>query len=105
MIQYGEEHININVRYFVKCRDYTELITHLMNIMNAFNEKKRLENKGKFVKLIIDFESINISSIDFEFVKTMINYLDTNYEEVITNIYCINVSLLFKMVYKILKPF
>ena len=104
MIQYGEEHININVRYFVKCRDYTELITHLMNIMNAFNEKKRLENRGKFVKLIIDFESINISSIDFEFVKTMINYLDTNYEEVITNIYCINVSLLFKMVYKILKP-
>ena len=62
MIQYGEEHININVRYFVKCRDYTELITHLMNIMNAFNEKKRLENRGKFVKLIIDFESINISS-------------------------------------------
>ncbi len=104
MIQFNDTSISIFVKHFVKCKDYTDLITHLINIMNGFAEKKKTLNLDKYVKLIIDFESINISSIDFEFIKTMINYLDTNYDEVLTNIYCINVSLLFKMVYKILKP-
>lgn len=104
MIQFNDTSISIFVKHFVKCKDYTDLITHLINIMNGFAEKKKILNLDKYVKLIIDFESINISSIDFEFIKTMINYLDTNYDEVLTNIYCINVSLLFKMVYKILKP-
>lgn len=104
MIQFNDTSISIFVKHFVKCKDYTDLITHLINIMNGFAEKKKILNLNKYVKLIIDFESINISSIDFEFIKTMINYLDTNYDEVLTNIYCINVSLLFKMVYKILKP-
>ena len=57
-------------------------------------------NLNNFVKLIIDFDAINMSALDFEFIKTLINYLDTNYDEILTNIYCINVSFLFKMVYK-----
>tara|TARA_A100000164_G_C21532379_1_gene596595 strand:- start:184 stop:648 length:465 start_codon:yes stop_codon:yes gene_type:complete len=104
MIQFNEDSISIFIRYFVKCNDYTDLITYLMQIMNQFVVKKRTQNLGTFVKLIIDFDSINMSSIDFEFVKTLINYLDTNYDEVLANIYCINVSFFFKMVYKILKP-
>ena len=75
-----------------------------MNIMNGFVQRKTSENLDTFVNLVIDFDAINISSIDFEFVKTLINYLDTNYDEILNNIYCINVSFLFKMVYKILKP-
>ena len=104
MINYNENSISIFIKYFVKCDDYTPLISYIMNIMNIFVEKKKKEKLNNYVNLVIDFDSINISSIDFEFVKTLINYLDTNYDEVLLNIYCINVSLLFKMVYKILKP-
>lgn len=104
MIQSNENSISIKIRFFVKCNDYTPLISYIMNIMNGFVQRKTSENLDNFVNLIIDFDSINISSIDFEFVKTLINYLDTNYDEVLNNIYCINVSFLFKMVYKILKP-
>lgn len=104
MIQYNQDSLTINIKYFVKCNDYTELITYLMNIMNKFAEKKKKLNLNNYVKLIIDFDAINISSLDFDFIKTLINYLDTNYDEILTNIYCINVSFVFKMVYKILKP-
>ena len=104
MIQYNQDSLTINIKYFVKCNDYTDLITYLMNIMNKFAEKKKKLNLNNYVKLIIDFDAINISSLDFDFIKTLINYLDTNYDEILTNIYCINVSFVFKMVYKILKP-
>lgn len=104
MIKYSDNSITINIRFFVKCNDYTHLISYIMNIMNGFVQKKTSKNLDNFVNLIIDFDAINISSIDFDFVKTLINYLDTNYDEVLSNIYCINVSFLFKMVYKILKP-
>lgn len=104
MIQYNDNSITIYIKYFVKCNDYTHLISYIMNIMNGFVQKKTSENLENFVNLIIDFDAINISAIDFDFVKTLINYLDTNYDEVLSNIYCINVSFLFKMVYKILKP-
>jgi len=104
MIQYSENQLNINVRYFVKSANYTDLLTYLINIMNAFAIKKKTQNLGNFVKVVIDFDAINISSIDFDFIKTLINYLDTNYDELLTNVYCINVSFLFKMVYKMLKP-
>ena len=104
MIQYTDNTITINIRFFVKCNDYTHLISYIMNIMNGFVQKKTSENLDNFVNLIIDFDAINMSAIDFDFVKTLINYLDTNYDEVLSNIYCINVSFLFKMVYKILKP-
>ena len=104
MIQYTENSMTIKIKYFVKCNDYTSLISYIMNIMNGFVQRKTSENLDTFVNLVIDFDAINISSIDFEFVKTLINYLDTNYDEILNNIYCINVSFLFKMVYKILKP-
>ena len=104
MIKYSDNSITINIRFFVNCNDYTHLISYIMNIMNGFVQKKTSKNLDNFVNLIIDFDAINISSIDFDFVKTLINYLDTNYDEVLSNIYCINVSFLFKMVYKILKP-
>ena len=89
MIQYTDNSITINIRFFVKCNDYTHLISYIMNIMNGFVQKKTSENLDNFVNLIIDFDAINISAIDFDFVKTLINYLDTNYDEVLLNIYCI----------------
>ena len=104
MIQFDENSLTIKIKYFVKCNDYTDLISYLMAIMNKFVEKKKAMNLNNFVKLIIDFDAINMSALDFEFIKTLINFLDTNYDEILTNIYCINVSFLFKMVYKILKP-
>ena len=104
MIQFDENSLTIKIKYFVKCNDYTDLISYLMTIMNQFVEKKKAMNLNNYVKLIIDFDSINMSALDFEFIKTLINFLDTNYDEILTNIYCINVSFLFKMVYKVLKP-
>ena len=69
MIQFNEDSISIYIRYFVKCNDYTDLITYLMQIMNQFVEKKKAPKLGTFVKLIIDFDSINMSSSILSLLK------------------------------------
>ena len=42
MIQFDEKNsLTIKIKYFVKCNDYTDLISYLMAIMNKFVEKKK----------------------------------------------------------------
>ena len=43
MIQYTDNTITINIRFFVKCNDYTHLISYIMNIMNGFVQKKKVK--------------------------------------------------------------
>ena len=73
--------IHIISKFFKKCQDYTNLI-----------EKN-------------DFEEIIFSNIDLEFVKELIKFFDEKYEYIINKIYCKNVTIIFKLFYKLIKPF
>jgi len=100
-----EYNIFVATKYFKKCKDYTKMIERMIQIMDVYKQIQDTQNKNMFVNIVLDFEEINISNIDFEFVKHLIQYFEEKYENVLHFIYCKNVTLLFKMCYKILKPF
>lgn len=100
-----EYNIFVATKYFKKCKDYTKMIERMIQIMDVYKQIQDTQNKNMFANIVLDFEEINISNIDFEFVKHLIQYFEEKYENVLHFIYCKNVTLLFKMCYKILKPF
>lgn len=100
-----EYNIFVATKYFKKCKDYTKMIERMIQIMDVYKQIQDTQNKNMFANIVLDFEEINISNIDFEFVKHLIQYFEEKYENVLHFIYCKNVTFLFKMCYKILKPF
>jgi hypothetical protein len=105
MIIVQDLNINVATKYFKKCNDYTKMIERMIQIMEVYKKIQQTQNKTMFVNIILDFEDINYSSIDIEFLKHLIKFFDEKYEYIINIIYCKNVTLLFKMCYKIVRPF
>ena len=97
--------LTINIKYFKKCTDYTELIQYIMGYMvqyKAYGDKNNLEN---FVDLKIDFDGLKHTNIDTEFLKMLFPFLEENYPNTINKILCVNVPTLIKMLIKIMKRF
>ena len=44
-----------------------------------------------------------LGELDMNFLKELINYLNTNYDNIISTIYCYNVTAIFKFIYTIIK--
>jgi len=105
MIIVKEFNIHVITKYFRKCKDYTPLIQRLIEIMEVYKKTQDLQGKNFFANLVLDFEEINISNMDFVFMKHLINYFEEKYENILNFVYCKNVTLLFKICYKIMKPF
>ena len=97
--------INIYMKHFKKSNDYTNLLTYIITIMNFFAAKQKKENLTNFLEIFVDFKGIVIGKLDITFLKELVNYLKTNYEEIISIIYCYNVTSIFKFLYSIIKPF
>lgn len=104
IVKVSDNNIYIYFRYFEKKTDYTDLLTHIIKIMNTFKEVQNISGKENFVKVLADFEGIKIAKLDFDFIKELLNYLETNYDNLLSEVYCLNVTVVFKMAYKILKP-
>ena len=104
IVKVSDNNIYIFFKYFEKKKDYTELLTHIISIMNKFKTVQDQTGKDNFVKVLADFEAIKLARLDFEFIKELLNYLETNYDNILSEFYCINVTVVFKMAYKILKP-
>lgn len=105
MIIVKDLNIHVMTKYFKKCKDYTDLIKRMIEIMDIYKTIQDTKGCNLFANLVLDFEEINISNIDFEFMKHLIKYFEEKYENILNFIYCKNVTFLFKMCYKILKPF
>jgi hypothetical protein len=97
--------IHIISKFFKKCQDYTNLIEKMIHIMEGFKKIQVSQQKNLFVNIVVDFEEINFSNIDLEFVKELIKFFDEKYEYIINKIYCKNVTIIFKLFYKLIKPF
>lgn len=97
--------INIYMKHFKKSNDYTNFLTYIITIMNYFDAKQKKENLTNFLDIFVDFKGIVIGKLDINFLKELINYLKENYEEIISTIYCYNVTSIFKFLYSIIKPF
>ena len=105
LITVKEFNIFVATKYFKKCRDYTKMIERMIQIMDVYKQIQDTQNKHLFANIVLDFEDINISNIDFEFMKHLIKFFEERYENILQFIYCKNVTLIFKMCYKLLKPF
>jgi len=105
MIIVKDLNIHVMTKYFKKCKDYTDLIKRMIEIMDVYKNIQTTQGCNLFANLVLDFEEINISNIDFEFMKHLIKYFEEKYENILNFIYCKNVTFIFKMCYKILKPF
>ena len=105
MITVREYNIFVATKYFKKCKDYTKMIERMIQIMDVYKQIQDTQNKELFANIVLDFEDINISNIDFDFLKHLIVFFEERYENIINIIYCKNVNLIFRMCYKILRPF
>ena len=97
--------LTINIKYFKKCTDYTELIKYIMGYMvqyKAYGDSNNVEN---FVDLKIDFDGFKQNNIDTEFLKMLFPFLEEKYPNTIKHILCVNVPTLIKLLIKILKRF
>ena len=104
IVKVSDNNIYIYFRYFEKKTEYTDLLTHIITIMNNFKKIQDTNNRENFVKVLADFEGIKLTKLDFDFIKELLNYLETNYNNILSEFYCLNVTVVFKMAYKILKP-
>ena len=95
----------INIKYFKKCNDYTELIKKIIAHTNKFKHYSDKNNMKEFVNININFTDVKVSSIDFEFLKMLFPFLDQNYPDLINKIQFLNVPQMFKIGYKVIRPF
>ena len=105
LILVKDTNIHIISKHFKKCADYTYLIEKLIRIMDVFANIQSTKKMNLFVNIVIDFEDIVYSNVDFDFIKSLIHFFEEKYEDIINIIYCTNVNILFKVGYKIVKPF
>tara|TARA_B110001469_G_C9644435_1_gene325130 strand:+ start:3335 stop:3817 length:483 start_codon:yes stop_codon:yes gene_type:complete len=97
--------LTINIKYFKKCTDYTELIKYIMGYMAQYKVYGDTTNLENFVDLKIDFDGLKTNNIDTEFLKMLFPFLEDNYPNTINKILCVNVPTLIKMLIKIMKRF
>lgn len=97
--------LTINIKYFKKCNDYTELIKKIMEHTNKFQYYSTKKNIKEFLNVIIDFTGVKVSCIDYEFLKMLFPFLDEHYPDLIKKINCVNVPQMFKIGYKVIRPF
>lgn len=105
LISVSDNSLILKIKYFKKCKDYTELIKFIMSFMNKFAVKRDQEKINNFVNLTIDFDNIKFSSIDFEFIKMLLPFLENTYPDIIGEILCVNVTSMFKFGYRFIKQF
>lgn len=95
----------INIKYFKKCNDYTELIKKIIVHTNKFKNYGDTNNIKEFVNIHIYFTDVKVSCIDYEFLKILFPFLDEHYPDLINKIQLLNVPKMFKIGYKVISPF
>ena len=105
LIKSHDNSIIISCKYFKKSNNYTPLIEHIMILMNNYIEISKEKNKSDFVNLYLDFNQVKFTNLDYDFFKILFPYLEEHYPGIIGSIVCVNVGLLFKVGYKIIKSF
>ena len=105
LINIEKNSLILNIKYFKKCKDYTDLISYMMLFLNEFTKYGNTNNLTHFVNLTVNFKDVKLSAIDFEFLKILFPFLESKYPDIIKEILCINVTPMFKFAYRFIKQF
>lgn len=95
----------IETLYFIKLDDYTELIKHIIICVNNILENKKQSNIQQTLNVYIDLKDTKTKNIDYEFIKTLIQFLSAHYEDNLDKMYFRNAKIMFKTIYKVIRPF
>ena len=94
---------NLNIDKLKNIEKYNGLIDYIISRINeCIESSKENYNCDKF-SVIFDLEKAKISQIDYKFIKTLINKLNSVYPDNLNGIYLNNTSKIVKIVYNIIK--
>ena len=97
--------ISIKARNFVKMKDYTELLKHIISINNACLKYRRDNGLLEKFNIIVDLENSGMKNADFDFMKILIPFLEEGYPNTIVKMYFVNIPFIFKTAYTFLRVF
>lgn len=96
--------IFLKTKYFIKQNDYTEFIKHIIQVTNNSVKIKKLQNENTF-NIYIDMKDTKLKNFDQEFLKQLIKFLEDSYPDTVNKMYFRNVSVMFKSVWLVMRPF
>ena len=103
LINLFKDKIVLNLMHFRKSNDYTRLIEYIIKNVDKYKQYGKEHNVTLFLDLYIDFAKIKMANIDMEFIKMLLRFLQDRYTDIIKQIICVNVSIMVRFIYKILK--
>ena len=102
---FGENNIFIKANLFRKRKDYTDLLTHIININNTCLKARIENNQNNIFKIYVDLSNIKIKNADYEFIKMLIPFLEEAYPNNLEKMYFKNTPFIFKTAYAIIRNF
>ena len=102
----GEDlNIIIEMKYFKKLKDYTDFIIYMINLIDTTITLKMTNLNNNTLDVTIDLIQYKLKEIDFDFIKMLILSFQDKYPDNLNKIYITNTTIVFKGIYKLLKPF
>ena len=97
--------ISIKAKHFLKLKDYTELLKHIININNKCLKYRRENSMQEKFNIIVDLDNAGIKNADYDFMKILIPFLEEGYPNTIIKMYFVNIPFFFKTAYTFLRVF
>ena len=97
--------ISIKAQNFVKMKDYTELLKHIINVNNICLKYRKENGMQEKFNIIVDLENSGVKNADYDFMKILIPFLEEGYPNTIIKMYFVNIPFIFKTAYSFLRVF
>ena len=99
--------IIIEVKHFLKLKDYTDFIKHLIFIIeNTIKFKMKMtgitENN---IDVFVDLKGYKIKEIDYSLIKMIIKFFEEKYPDNLKTLTLRNPNIMFKTIYAVIRPF
>ena len=94
----NQNDIVINCVKFVKCKDYTALIKHILEVIKKNINVLQTTGKKVDFNIIINGKDIKMNNLDYDFLKMLIPFLEQQFPEKVKFIYVTNMPLLFNCI-------
>tara|TARA_B100001057_G_scaffold480325_1_gene553053 strand:- start:94 stop:552 length:459 start_codon:yes stop_codon:yes gene_type:complete len=99
------ENIRISAQLFRKLEDYTDLLTHIIEVNNRCLLYRQNNNLPMFFCIYIDLKNVKLKNADYEFIKMLIPFLENAYPDNLEKMYFMNTPFIFKTAYSIIRAF
>ena len=97
--------ISIKAKYFLKMKDYTELLKYIISVNNNCLQYRRENRLDCKFNIFVDLEKAGLKNADYDFMKILIPFLEEGYPNTIIKMYFLNIPFIFKTAYTLLRVF